>query len=158
MSNVIRFGVSIEQDLAARFDQHIEQEGYGSRSEAIRDLIREHLVTQQLSHERTPAVASMSLVYDHHRGGLSETLNQLQHEYQHLIVSTLHVHIDHDNCMEVVIFKGPQLLDQKSRRPPDGHPGGEARQADHDHCHCLSRASPAMGRFYRAARTPPPAA
>jgi len=114
MSKVIRFGVSIEQDLAASFDQHIEREGYGSRSEAIRDLIRDHLVTQELSTDRTPAVASMSLVYDHHRRELPETLNQLQHEFQHLIVSTLHVHIDHDNCMEVVIFKGPNCWIKKA--------------------------------------------
>ena len=114
MSNVIRFGVSIEQDLAASFDQHIEQEGYGNRSEAIRDLIREHLATHQLATDRTPAVASMSLVYDHHRRELPETLTELQHEYQHLIVSSLHVHIDHDNCLEVVIFKGPNCWIKKA--------------------------------------------
>jgi CopG family nickel-responsive transcriptional regulator len=114
MSKLIRFGVSIEQELANSFDQHIEQEGYNNRSEAIRDLIRDHLVTRQLTHDRTPAVASMSLIYDHQRRELPETLNQLQHEYQHLIVSSLHVHIDHDNCMEVVIFKGPNCWIKKA--------------------------------------------
>ncbi|MBW7995943.1 MAG: nickel-responsive transcriptional regulator NikR [Candidatus Glassbacteria bacterium] len=114
MSRVTRFGVSIEQELAASFDRHIDREGYSSRSEAIRDLIRDHLATQQLATDRTPAVASMSLVYDHNRRELPDTLNQLQHEYQHLIVSSLHVHIDRDNCMEVVIFKGPNCWIKKA--------------------------------------------
>ena len=115
MSNkVTRFGVSIEQELADNFDSHIEQEGYSNRSEAIRDLIREHLSIEQLGTDRTPAVASMSLIYDHHSRELPDTLNSLQHEFQQIIVSSLHVHIDHDNCMEVVIFKGPNCWIKKA--------------------------------------------
>jgi CopG family transcriptional regulator, nickel-responsive regulator len=113
-SNVTRFGVSIEKELAEKFDSHIEQKGYSNRSEAIRDLIREHLATEQLTSDRTPAVASMSLIYDHHHRELPDTLNSLQHEYQQIIVSSLHVHIDHDNCMEVVIFKGPNCWIKKA--------------------------------------------
>lgn len=111
---VTRFGVSIERELAEKFDSHIEQEGYSNRSEAIRDLIREHLSIEKLSTDRTPAVASMSLVYNHHHRELPDTLNNLQHEYQQIIISSLHVHIDHDNCMEVVIFKGPNCWIKKA--------------------------------------------
>ena len=113
-SKVTRFGVSIEKELAEKFDSHLEQEGYSNRSEAIRDLIREHLSIEQLGTDRTPAVGSMSLIYDHHRRELPDMLNTLQHEYQQIIVSSLHVHIDHDNCMEVVIFKGPNCWIKKA--------------------------------------------
>ncbi len=113
-SKVTRFGVSIEKELAEKFDSHIEQEGYGNRSEAIRDLIREHLSIEQLGTDRTPAVASMSLIYDHHHRELPDMLNTLQHEYQQIIVSSLHVHVDHDNCMEVVIFRGPNCWIKKA--------------------------------------------
>ncbi|MFH1071341.1 MAG: nickel-responsive transcriptional regulator NikR [Candidatus Glassbacteria bacterium] len=113
MARIVRFGVSIEDDLASRFDQHIRSEGYSNRSEALRDLIREHLATEQLSHDRTPAVGSLSLIYDHHQHNLQDTLNQLEHEYHQLVVSSLHVHIDHDNCLEVVILKGPNCWIKK---------------------------------------------
>ena len=99
MGKVQRFGVSIEESLARRFDEHIRNEGYSSRSEALRDLIREHLVSEQLTLDGTVAVASLSLVYDHHQRDLHETLNQLQHDHHQLI-------IDHDNCMEVIILRG----------------------------------------------------
>lgn len=107
MDKIRRFGVSIEESLASRFDEHIRGEGYGSRSEALRDLIREHLVLDQLSLDGTPAVASLSLVYDHHQRELHQTLNHLQHDHHELIISTLHVHIDHDHCLEVIILRGP---------------------------------------------------
>ncbi|HLA40525.1 MAG TPA: nickel-responsive transcriptional regulator NikR [Candidatus Glassbacteria bacterium] len=113
MTKVVRFGVSIEENLARRFDEHIRGEGYSNRSEALRDLIREHLAEERLSHDRTPAVASLSLVYDNHQHNLQETLNQLEHEYSQLVVSSLHIHIDHDNCLEVVIMKGPNCWIKK---------------------------------------------
>jgi len=106
MGKVKRFGVSIEADLARRFDEHISKKGYSSRSEALRDLIRDHLVSDQLSLDGTLAVASLSLVYNHHQRDLLETLNHLQHEHHELIISNLHVHIDHDTCLEVIILKG----------------------------------------------------
>ena len=107
MDKIRRFGVSIEENLAGRFDEHIRGEHYASRSEALRDLIREHLVTDQLSLDGTLAVASLSLVYDHHQRELHQTLNHLQHDHHELIISTLHVHIDHDHCLEVIILRGP---------------------------------------------------
>ncbi|HUU29429.1 MAG TPA: nickel-responsive transcriptional regulator NikR [archaeon] len=107
MGKVKRFGVSIDAELARRFDKHILSEGYSNRSEALRDLIREHLITDKLSFDGTIAVASLSLIYDHHQRDLAEILNHFQHEHHKLIISNLHVHIDHDNCLEVIIFKGP---------------------------------------------------
>ncbi len=110
MGRVKRFGVSIDEELCSRFDRHIAEKGYTNRSEALRDLIREHLVAEQWKLDGTESVASLSLVYNHHTRELSETLNSLQHEHHQLIVSSLHVHIDHDNCLEVIIFKGPNTL------------------------------------------------
>ena len=107
MQKIRRFGISIESDLAARFDRHIQSEGYSNRSEALRDLIRDHLVADQLSLDGAESVASLSLVYNHHQHELSETLTHLQHDHHELIISSLHVHIDHDNCLEVIILKGP---------------------------------------------------
>jgi CopG family transcriptional regulator, nickel-responsive regulator len=107
VEKVIRFGVSIEAGLARHFDEHIGHEGYSNRSEALRDLIREHLVAEQWTLDGTETVASLSLVYDHHQRELSDTLTHLQHDHHELIISSLHVHIDHDNCLEVIILKGP---------------------------------------------------
>ncbi|MBN2288944.1 MAG: nickel-responsive transcriptional regulator NikR [Candidatus Glassbacteria bacterium] len=110
MGKIKRFGVSIDEDLCLRFDRHIGAQGYSNRSEALRDLIRDHLVADQWKLDGMESVASLSLVYDHHTRELSETLNSIQHQYHHLVVSSLHVHIDHDNCLEVIIFKGPNTL------------------------------------------------
>ena len=110
MGRVKRFGVSIDEELCRRFDRHIAEKGYSNRSEALRDLIREHLVSEQWKLDGMESVASLSLVYNHHTRELSETLNALQHQHHELVVSSLHVHIDHDNCLEVIIFKGPNTL------------------------------------------------
>lgn len=107
MEKVKRFGISIDADLADRFDSHILAEGYSNRSEALRDLMREHLVADQWSLDGTVTAASLSLVYDHHQHDLGETLTHIQHEHREIIISSLHVHIDHDNCLEVIILKGP---------------------------------------------------
>ena len=107
MGKLTRFGVSIDSDLAAKFDSKIEEEGYSNRSEAIRDLIRDNLVSDEWSLDGSVTVATLSLVYNHHTRDLSENLNSLQHDHHELIVSTLHVHIDHDNCLEVLVMRGP---------------------------------------------------
>lgn len=107
MGKLRRFAISIDTDLADSFDKHIGQEGYSNRSEAIRDLIRDHLAADRLELDGAEAVASLSLVYDHHQHELSDTLTHLQHDHHELIISSLHVHIDHDNCLEVIIMKGP---------------------------------------------------
>jgi len=105
MSELIRFGVSLPDDLLVRFDTEISQKGYQNRSEALRDLIRNYLVKRDLD-KNEEIVGVLSLVYDHHVPNLSDKLNDLQHDHYHNILSTTHIHLDHNNCLEVIILKG----------------------------------------------------
>jgi CopG family nickel-responsive transcriptional regulator len=106
MSKIERIGVSVADDLLRQFDRLIEQKGYANRSEAIRDLIRESLAQEQLKNPASEAVAGIFLVYDHHTTGLNRKLNEMQHsQFFHVIAST-HIHLDHHNCLEVIILKG----------------------------------------------------
>jgi len=107
MSTLSRIGVAIESDLLSEFDALIEQRGYASRSEAFRDLIRDALVTDAAADDRTPVVGTVTLVYDHHQRLLGERLTAAQHEVHERILSTLHVHLDHHHCLEVIVVKGP---------------------------------------------------
>ncbi len=106
MGKTIRFGVSLDWDLLSRFDELCIQKSYQTRSEAIRDLIRNALVQTQWEDENQEAVGVLSLVYDHHHSDLSKKLTQIQHEALDLITASLHVHLDHDNCLEVLIMRG----------------------------------------------------
>lgn len=107
MSGLIRFGVSIEEDLLSRFDELIAKRGYKNRSEALRDLIRDNLVQSQLEKsEEAEIIGSLTLVYDHHVRDLTERLASLQHDYHELIVSVMHAHISHDDCIEVLMLRG----------------------------------------------------
>ena len=105
MSELIRFGVSISSELLERFDKLIESKGYVNRSEAIRDLIRDYLVEYEWE-EDLETIGSVTIVYDHHVSELSELLTSIQHEYYAMISSSMHIHIDHHNCLEVIIIKG----------------------------------------------------
>jgi CopG family nickel-responsive transcriptional regulator len=108
MPELIRFGVSLNSDLLKQFDALIEAKGYKTRSEAIRDLIREDLVEQEWQgrDSNRETVGVFSLVYDHHQNELSNVLNRIQHDNLELIVSTTHIHVDHHNCLEVIILRG----------------------------------------------------
>lgn len=106
MSQVVRFGVSLEAELLKKFDGLIKKIGYANRSEAIRDLIRNRLVEEEWKNENTEAVAILGLVYDHHRRELQETLTEIQHEHLSVIVSSVHVHLDEHNCLEVIVLRG----------------------------------------------------
>ncbi len=101
-----RFGVSLEEDLLNQFDGLIAADGYGNRSEAIRDLIRNALVQKEWSDEGAETAGAVILVYDHHRYELAQKVTDVQHEHYSNIISTLHVHLDHHNCLEVVLLKG----------------------------------------------------
>ena len=107
MSELARIGVAIDSELLDKFDRHIGKRGYTNRSEAFRDLIRDELVQAASEAPATPVVGTVTLVYDHHVRMLNEKLTEVQHESFHHILSTLHVHLDHDNCLEVVVIKGP---------------------------------------------------
>jgi CopG family nickel-responsive transcriptional regulator len=105
MSSLIRTGISLERELLERFDTLIEQKGYGNRSEAIRDLLRDHFVEEDVISNKM-VVATLTLVYDHHQPKLSEQLIEAQHDYKGQVLATTHVHLDHHNCLEVIILKG----------------------------------------------------
>jgi CopG family nickel-responsive transcriptional regulator len=101
-----RIGVAIDGDLLEKFDNLINRRGYSNRSEAFRDLIRTELVNERSQQPSTPVVGTVTLLYNHHVRLLGEKLTALQHEYHHSILSTLHVHLDHDNCLEVIVVQG----------------------------------------------------
>ena len=107
MNELARFGISIEQRLLVSFDQMITDKGYHNRSEAIRDMIRNALVEDQVNRaDETPTVGTVTLVYDHHTRDLSEKLTGHQHAHHDAIVSTLHVHLDAHHCLEIVVVRG----------------------------------------------------
>ena len=103
-----RIGVSLEDDLLARFDRLIAEKGYENRSEAIRDLIRDALVQRSWSESdgREERVAVVTLVYDHDSSSLAQKLAHIQHENHKAVVSALHVHMDAHNCLEVLVLRG----------------------------------------------------
>ena len=105
MGNTVRFGISLDEKLLANFDQLIEQKSYMNRSEAIRDLIRASLVEERLGSEDQEAVGTVTLVYNHHVRDLSDKLTEHQHSHHDQIISTLHIHLDAHNCLEVLIIR-----------------------------------------------------
>lgn len=105
-----RTAISLEEDLLAQFDRLTKRRGYSNRSEAIRDLIRDQLVQDEWSQQEKDSadkVAVVSLVYDHDSASLAQKLTHIQHENHQAVVSSLHVHLDHHNCLEVLILRGP---------------------------------------------------
>lgn len=108
-----RVGVAIDEDLLQEFDTSIERRGYANRSEAIRDLIRADLVNEAVQSPASEVVGMITLLYDHHVRSLHEKLTALQHGFHDVIVSTLHVHLDFDNCLEVIVVRGSSSDVQK---------------------------------------------
>ena len=106
MQNIIRFGVSIDEKLLDRFDSIISEKGYVNRSEAIRDLIRDMLVKEETSDPDAEVMGTLTLVYSHDVHEISDKLNDVQHEHFGNIISTVHVHIDEHNCLEVLLLRG----------------------------------------------------
>lgn len=105
MPQLSRTGVSLEEDLLKEFDQLIARRGYQNRSEAIRDLIREALLSE-IIHSNQPVVGTLTLVYDHHVPNLSEKLTAAQHSAGAMVLAATHVHLDQHYCLEVIIMKG----------------------------------------------------
>ena len=106
MSVLSRIGVAIDSDLLKKFDRLITQRGYTNRSEAFRDLIRDELVERTWESPESQVVGTITLVYNHHVRLLNVKLTDIQHDFHRSILSTLHVHLDHDNCLEVLVVKG----------------------------------------------------
>ncbi|OGW75688.1 MAG: nickel-responsive regulator [Omnitrophica bacterium RBG_13_46_9] len=105
MNKLVRFGVSLEESLLRAFDKHINLKNYNSRSEAIRDLIREGFVKKEWQEDKEVA-GTITIVYNHHQRELVNKLTDIQHAYYNLIVSSHHVHLDHHNCLESIVVKG----------------------------------------------------
>jgi len=106
MGKLSRIGVAIDSDLLKRFDSLIARRGYTNRSEAFRDLIRDDLVQTAWESPDSHVVGTVTLVYDHHVRQLGDRLTGMQHEHHHHVLSTLHVHLDHDHCLEVLVLRG----------------------------------------------------
>jgi CopG family transcriptional regulator, nickel-responsive regulator len=104
--SLVRTGVALDSDLLERFDRLIQADGYENRSEAFRDLIRDRLNEATLESGEAFVVGAVTLIYDHHWRLLPDKLMELQHEYHEVIISTVHSHLDHDMCLEVVVVKG----------------------------------------------------
>jgi len=113
MGILSRIGVSIDSELLRRFDRFITQRGYENRSEAFRDLIRDRLVESAVVSPAAMVVGTVTLIYGHHTRLLPEKLTDIQHEHHEVIISTLHAHLDHDNCLEVIAIRGSASLVQK---------------------------------------------
>lgn len=106
MDNVTRIGVSLEPELLSKFDEMIDKKGYVTRSEAFRDLIREALTENVVQDEDALVSGTVTLLYNHHKGGVKERLMEIQHCHHELISASIHVHQDLDTCLEVLIVSG----------------------------------------------------
>jgi len=113
MAELCRIGVAIHEELLEKFDQLIEKRGYTNRSEAFRDLIRSELVQEVWETSEAVVFGTVTLIYDHHVRLLTEKLTELQHKFHSSILSSMHVHLDHDNCLEVILVKGKAPVVQK---------------------------------------------
>ncbi|MEJ7622861.1 MAG: nickel-responsive transcriptional regulator NikR [Pyrinomonadaceae bacterium] len=108
MADLNRFGVSIDESLLISFDRLITGQGYGNRSEAIRDLIRDALIKSKVEDvsDTSDIIGSLTLVYDHHASGLLEEMTQIQHKFHSHILSVMHLHVSHDDCLEIIALRG----------------------------------------------------
>jgi CopG family transcriptional regulator, nickel-responsive regulator len=106
MEKIKRFGVSIEGRLLKQFDSYIAANNYENRSEAIRDLIRKELVEQEWAKTNEDVAGAIVIVYDHHKREVVDKLLDIQHNFHGLIISSQHIHLDHDNCLEIIVVRG----------------------------------------------------
>jgi CopG family nickel-responsive transcriptional regulator len=104
---VVRFSVSVPKQLALQLDQMTRQKGYDNRSLAVADMIRAHLVEHRQNFGDEEIAGTITLVYDHHKQHVQAALTDIQHDHPAVIISTLHVHLDHHNCLEVLVVRGP---------------------------------------------------
>ena len=113
MPGVVRFSVSLEDDLLEQFDRYCKDEHFATRSEAIRQLLRDKLTQNAWQSDSKDAAGTLTLVYDHHKAQLRDHLTALQHDNTDLVISTLHAHLTHDLCLEVIVLRGPAKRLQK---------------------------------------------
>ena len=106
MGRLVRFGVSMDNRLLAALDGIVARRRYANRSEAIRDMVRTEQVRESWEKEKGPVVGTLTLVYDHHVREVNERLLNLQHDHEHMVHSTMHVHLSHRMCLEVIVLRG----------------------------------------------------
>lgn len=145
MSDLVRFSVSLEADLLQDFDHFVKDGKYATRSEAIRQLLHQTLTRDAWDADSQELTATFTLVYDHHKSNLVEKLIEVQHKHGELVIATLHVHLNHDHCMEVIVLRGKGSKLRKLAAELRGLKGvqkGELTIADttahpptHDHKH-----------------------
>ena len=144
--SVVRFSISLEGDLLEQFNRYCDEQKFATRSEAIRQLLHEKLTTHAWESDARDAAGTLTLVYDHHRPQLRDQLMRLQHDHNDLVVSTLHAHLTHDVCLEVIVLRGPAGRLQKIAAQLRGLKGifkGElvmasaedGREHEHGHAH-----------------------
>ena len=109
MRNISRFSVSVDRELLRELDRMCREKGYDNRSLAIADMIRAHLVEHRQQLGKREIAGSVTLVYDHHRHHLQDLLTDLQHDHREIIISTVHCHLDHDNCLEILAVRGKAI-------------------------------------------------
>lgn len=106
MAELERFTISIDCRLLKKFDERNDERGYANRSEAIRDLIRNCLVEEKVKKTNEKIAATVTLIYDHHKRELMDKLTEIQHHHGKLVIASTHIHLDNNNCLEVVILRG----------------------------------------------------
>src|SRR5271169_3638764 len=107
MADLVRVTVSLEADLLEKFDHFCADGRFATRSEAVRQLLHDRLAREAWESDDTEVTATLTLVYDHHKARLTQDLLDLQHDHGEQVVSTMHVHLDHDRCLEVIVLRGP---------------------------------------------------
>ena len=148
MSDLVRFSVSLESDLLEQFDRYCKEGRFATRSEAVRQLLRDTLTTHAWESDARDAAATLTLVYDHHKTHLAEKLMDLQHRHTNLVVSTMHIHLDHDHCLEVIVLRGRAPALQKMAAELKGLKGIHqghlvlARTSPHEHTHAHGHRHP----------------
>ena len=113
MGELARIGIAIPEELLEEFDKLIARRGHATRSEAVRDLIRKEMVDEISASPNAEVYGTVTLIYDHHTRLLPERLTELQHQYHAAIMSSVHIHLDHDNCLEAILVRGKSALVQK---------------------------------------------
>ena len=113
MGELARIGIAIPEELLEEFDRLLKRRGYTTRSEAVRDLVRKELVDEIAASPNAEVYGTVTLIYDHHARLLLDKLTDIQHRYHDAIMSSVHVHLDHDNCLEVILVRGKSELVQK---------------------------------------------
>lgn len=123
MPDIVRFSVSLESDLLEQFDRFCLESRFATRSEAIRQLLRERLTAVAVAGDTVEVAASLTVVYDHHKARLTDKMIEIQHDHADLVVSTMHVHLNHDLCMELIALRGPAAEIQALARELSGLKG-----------------------------------